>query len=281
MNFAGGKASKTRKWTGYAKRLEHVRQLRGFRNVKAFWRALIADAAYEVSYTAAVSYHLDVPPPVHYLSRVADVCSVRLEWLATGRGPVEVVPETGDIAAPFVARRTEAMRAWVHGFDLLDDRMQTVLDLAFGALVGSTLDGWEVLRMDPEALHGGESGKPFQGLEGVDWDAVGVLAAYVDNELRRAPWSVSETPLPLWRWNRLYLLQAATFVQGLPEPGTGRSLVEVLNGLEYLTPDQREEWKKDHAENFLPALREDADLAWLPKYEATYGGRHKARPVES
>ena len=81
--------------TPEAKRLEHVRKIRGVRSLSEFWRRLVKkrtpDDSFSVSYAAARNYHYDRSPPASYLVRVAEVYDIRLSWLLTGDGePTEM-----------------------------------------------------------------------------------------------------------------------------------------------------------------------------------------------
>lgn len=67
-------------------RLEQVRSRVTVETLRDFWRALVDDTPYQVSYEAVRNYHSDRDPPVGYLVRVAEVFGVDLHWLATGRG---------------------------------------------------------------------------------------------------------------------------------------------------------------------------------------------------
>ena len=74
-----------------ALRLEEARKESGFKDLRAFWRAVAAEG-YKVSYPAILNYHgrrqEKREPPISYLLRVSEVTGVRLEWLATGQGPM-------------------------------------------------------------------------------------------------------------------------------------------------------------------------------------------------
>ena len=81
--------------TPEAKRLEHVRKIRGVRSLSEFWRRLVKEQedgdSFSVSYAAARNYHYDRSPPAAYLVRVAEVYDIRLSWLLTGDGePTEM-----------------------------------------------------------------------------------------------------------------------------------------------------------------------------------------------
>ena len=79
-------------------RLEWVREECGYPNLKAFWKALTADGAYQISYEAARKYHMSRAAPADYLARVADVCGVGLLWLVTGEGKQLVSQQEIDAA---------------------------------------------------------------------------------------------------------------------------------------------------------------------------------------
>lgn len=70
-----------------AARLEHVRQLRGIATLKEFHDRITAEpGGISVSYAATRNYFYDRDAPAAYLARVAEVCNVRLEWLAAEKG---------------------------------------------------------------------------------------------------------------------------------------------------------------------------------------------------
>lgn len=78
--------------TPFAQRLEQVRRdIAHLPTLQEFHAALIARREgerdpFQVSYPSVRQYHRDRDPPVSYLTRVAKVFGVRLEWLATGEG---------------------------------------------------------------------------------------------------------------------------------------------------------------------------------------------------
>jgi hypothetical protein len=73
-----------------SRRLEDVRQLKGFLSLRSFWAKLSENWRAEdgaVSYEAVRNYHYDREPPAAYLARVAEVFGFSLRWLITGNGP--------------------------------------------------------------------------------------------------------------------------------------------------------------------------------------------------
>jgi hypothetical protein len=212
--------------------------LSGHKTTKDLWRALVADGTFKVSYNAAVTYHLDVPPPVAYLVRVAEVTGVRLEWLATGQEPIfEPVPAEGS-GGSVDARLEAAFRAWVPEYDMLSDGLRRILGFVWSALVDSLPDGWEVLGLDRE-------GFAAHGIEGVDWDAVGILAAEVARGLPGGTVADTGAPLDWWDYRRRYLLAAAVYVNNLPGPGAGRTADTVLSWLGYVTDAEEERIRRE------------------------------------
>ena len=67
-------------------RLEHLRDRISMDTLRDFWRALVEDGSYQISYEAVRNYHSDRDPPIGYLVRVSDVFGADLRWLATGEG---------------------------------------------------------------------------------------------------------------------------------------------------------------------------------------------------
>jgi hypothetical protein len=259
--------------TEIAGRLEQVRISAGYRTQKDFHSALKAAGA-DVSYSAVRNYHYDSrEPPVSYLLRVADLVGVRFEWLATGRGPMEVVAETGNAAEQFKARRAQVMGEWIPDYDTLEEGLRNLHHLAFGAVVNSTPDGWQVLRMDADSLHGAA---PFSGLDNVEWEAVGVLGGFIDDQLRRSTISQPRVPSEFWQWGRRYLLEAGVYVMKLPAPGEGRPMADVLASLGWLTPERRAEWT-EWARKYLTTSPDDPDMPeGLRETWDTYGHQHTA-----
>ncbi len=87
-----------------SKRLENVRARVSLATLRDFWRALVDDGTYNVSYEAVRNYHSDRDPPVDYLVRVSDVFGVDLHWLATGLGaPFPSDPSVAKVANGVVA----------------------------------------------------------------------------------------------------------------------------------------------------------------------------------
>jgi len=72
--------------------------------LRDFWREIIRDGEFRVSYEAVRNYHADRAPPVEYLVRVSDRFQVNLPWLATGRG----YPWPGDPAIAESSRESAA-----------------------------------------------------------------------------------------------------------------------------------------------------------------------------
>ncbi len=81
-----------------AHRLEEARKESGFKNLRVFLRAMTSEG-YEISYQSILNYHghrqEKREPPLSYLLRVSEVTGVRLEWLATGQGPMAVTDPGG------------------------------------------------------------------------------------------------------------------------------------------------------------------------------------------
>lgn len=88
---------------GFAHRLEYVRQTVQCTTLRDFWRRLVEDGTYEISYEAVRNYHSDRDPPVEYLVRVSQVFTVNLEWLATGNAQPWPSDADVDSAARHVA----------------------------------------------------------------------------------------------------------------------------------------------------------------------------------
>ena len=76
-------------------RLEWIRVECHYPNLKAFWRR-ITDEREFVSYEGLRKYHRDRTPSTEYLSRVAEVCGARLEWLVSGEGAAFKPPMVSD-----------------------------------------------------------------------------------------------------------------------------------------------------------------------------------------
>lgn len=105
-------------------RLEHVRRLRQIPTLKEFHERIGTD---EFSYSAVRNYHFvasehaeekadglrkdEREAPVRYLVRVADALGIRLDWLATGEGPVT----EGDFRAGLRKEEEEGFAAFVEG----------------------------------------------------------------------------------------------------------------------------------------------------------------------
>lgn len=244
------KPRKHRRKTPYAVRLNQVLGLSGHKTTKDLWRALVADGSFKVSYNAAVTYHLDVPPPVAYLVRVAEVTGVRLEWLATGQEPIFEPTPTEGSEESVDARMEEAFRAWVPRYDMLSDGLRRILGFVWSALVDSLPDGWTVLGLDRE-------GFAAHGVAGVDWDAVGVLAAEVARHLPGGTVADTGTPLEWWEYRKRYLLAAAVYVNNLPGPGAGRPTDTVLSSLGYATEAEKERIRRE----WPPYPEADQDFA--------------------
>jgi len=72
------------------RRLEEVRKVRGYKDLKSFHDALkVGENDY--SYAAVLNYHGQRErrePPTSYLLRVSEVTGARIEWLVTGDGPM-------------------------------------------------------------------------------------------------------------------------------------------------------------------------------------------------
>lgn len=103
-----------------ARRLDHVRQVLGHKTVREFYDHLAEGWPGAVTYSAALTYHLDRTPPIKYLVRVAEVTGWRLEWLATGKGAKTEAEELARrVAEGFLLReevRHEARRALLDEF---------------------------------------------------------------------------------------------------------------------------------------------------------------------
>lgn len=133
-------------------RLEHVRELRGVRSLKEFHQRLGGEDF--ISYAAVRNYHSvhnhsrrtvvrfgeETPKderiaPAPYLARVADRFGVRLEWLATGEGPVTIeeaeLQSAGQDAVEVAAKLVDS---WRRGPDAFTDEVSSALKAHFGHL---------------------------------------------------------------------------------------------------------------------------------------------------
>ncbi len=88
------------------RRLEEVRKVRGYKDLKSFYKAL-EGGPNDYSYAAVLNYHGQRErrePPTSYLLRVSEVTGARLEWLITGDGPM--FPDPLGLEADLTGLRT-------------------------------------------------------------------------------------------------------------------------------------------------------------------------------